>query len=245
MSKIRVLAVEDDPIHQDKLRMIIDVLGYDLIDVLNDHTRLMSIISATNPDVLLMDIDLGEDLSGIDLVLKINEIYDIPAVYLTSYADDQTFTEAKKTFPAAYITKPYDAEELKRAIELAVISNQNTRLNSSNTKNQLIARDNIFIKNGNTLNKLSISDIRLIEAYDKYCFIFTSNQKYMIKERLKNILLQLPEYQFCQVHRSYVINISAIESIDLHQNNIIVLGKSIGIGKTYKQNLFTNVNTIG
>ena len=222
-----------------------DLLGYDLIDVLKDHTRLMSIISATNPDVLLMDIDLGDNVSGIDLVLKINEMYDIPTVYLTSFADDQTFNEAKTTFPAAYITKPYDADELKRAIELAVFSNQDKRFSSANRKNRFAVSENIFIKNANTLVKVSIPDIRLIEAYDKYCYIFTTNQKYMIKERLKNILLQLPESLFCQVHRSYIINISSIESIDLHQNNIIVMGKSIGIGKTFKQNLFANVNTIG
>lgn len=245
MSKIRILAVEDDPIHEDKLRMVMDMLAYDLIDVLPDPSRLMPLISATKPDILLMDIDLSNNMSGIDLVKKINEIHDIPTVYLTSFTDDVTFNEAKKTLPAAYITKPYKAEELQRAVELAVLARQHDQFNSANQLYQINSRENFFIKNGNTLTKISISAISLIKAYDKYCYIFTPEEKFMLKGRLKNILSHLPASQFCQVHRSYVVNISAIESIDMKNNNILVMGKTIGIGKTYKQNLFTNVSLLG
>ena len=232
MPKIRILAIEDNSIHEDKLRMIMDRLGYDLIDVLPEPSRLMAMISATKPDVLLMDIGLGQEVSGIDLVEKINEVYDVPTVYLTSFADDETFDKAKKTSPAAYITKPYKTEDLKRAIELAVLAGQHEKLIAAIPKNQSGARENFFIKTGSTLTKISVSTITLIEAYDKYCYIFTPDQKYMLKERLKNILLQLPESRFCQVHRSYVVNLSAIDSIDLKQNCIVIKGKTIGIGKT-------------
>ena len=222
-----------------------DVLGYDLIDVLPDHTRLMSIISATRPDILLMDIDLGSNASGIDLVGKINEIHNIPTIYLTSFADDATFNEAKKTFPAAYITKPYKTEELKRAVELAVFTGQHDQISAALPGNQNGTRENLFIKTGNALKKVSVSEITLIEAYDKYCYIFTTGQKYMLKERLKNILSHLPASRFCQVHRSYIVNLSAIESIDLQQNYIVIMEKTIGIGKTFKQNLFASVDLLG
>ena len=124
MSKIRILATEDDPIHEEKLRMVIDKLNYELIDVLTDPYQVISVIRATKPDVLLMDIDLNSDISGIDLVNKINELHDIPTVFLTSFQDAKTFNKAKETLPAAYITKPYNAEELERSIELAVFSKQ-------------------------------------------------------------------------------------------------------------------------
>lgn len=81
MSKIRILATEDDPIHEEKLRMVIDKLNYELIDVLTDPYQVISVIRATKPDVLLMDIDLNSDISGIDLVNKINELHDIPTVF--------------------------------------------------------------------------------------------------------------------------------------------------------------------
>lgn len=245
MAKIRILATEDDPIHEAKLRMALEVLGYELIEVLSDPQQVLSLIKATKPDILLMDIDLGADISGIDLVKKINETHDIPSVFLTSFTDNETFQEAKKTNPLAYITKPYEIPELQRAIELAVYSKKNKAVSFSGWKNDVVLRDHIFIKEGSSLTKVLISDIKLIEAYDKYCFIYTSAKKFMLKARLKNIITQLPADLFCQVHRSYVVNMTAIENIELQQNKLFVLGKELNISKTYKEDLFSRINSLG
>jgi len=242
MSKIRILATEDDPIHEEKLRMVIDKLNYELIDVLTDPYQVISVIRATKPDVLLMDIDLNSDISGIDLVNKINELYDIPTVFLTSFQDAKTFNKAKETLPAAYITKPYNAEELERSIELAVFRKQKdwgALTSNSNSQNHL------FIKDGHSLTKVLLSEISLIEAYDKYCYIHTQSKKFMLKERLKNIAEQLPKQLFVQVHRSYIINLEAIDNIQLIQNKLSIGEKKIGIGKTYKQALLSRINTLG
>lgn len=245
MTKIRILATEDDPIHEEKLRMAMDVLGYELIDVLNDPQKVLAVIAAAKPDLLLMDIDLGSDISGIDLVKKINERHDIPTVFLTSFTDNKTFQEAKDTEPVAYITKPYETTELQRAIELAVYHKQKNPEIFSGWKNDVVLQGNIFIKEGSSLTKISIVDTKLIEAYDKYCYIHTTEKRFMLKARLKNIITQLPHDLFCQVHRSYVVNLSAIDNIQMQQNKISILGKKIGIGKTYKQGLYSRINALG
>ncbi|MEQ8685656.1 MAG: response regulator transcription factor [Imperialibacter sp.] len=244
MSKIRILATEDDPIHEEKLRMVMATLKYDLIDVIVDPHQVIPIIRATNPDVLLMDVDLNSDISGIDLVNKINELYDIPTVFLTSFHDAKTFNKAKETQPAAYITKPYKADELERSIELAVFSKQKETKGIISTKNDRIA-SHFFVKDGSSLTKVLLSAIRYVEAYDKYCYIHTQHKKYMIKERLKNIADQLPGHLFLQVHRSYVINLEAIDDIQLTQSKLSIGDKEIGIGKAYRHALLSRINTLG
>ncbi len=244
MSKIRILATEDDPIHEEKLRMVMDSLKYELIDVIVDPHQVIPIIRATNPDVLLMDIALNSDISGIDLVNKINELYDIPTVFITSFRDSETFNQAKETQPAAYITKPYKAEELERSIELAVFSKQKERKSIVSTKNDNSTM-HLFVKDGISLTKVLLSAIGYIEAYDKYCYIHTQHKKYMVKERLKNIADQLPDQLFLQVHRSFIINLEAIDDIQLAQSNLSIGGKKIGIGKTYKQSLLSRISTLG
>jgi len=244
MSKIRVLATEDDPIHEEKLRMVMDSLSYDLIDVIVDPHQVILSIRATNPDVLLMDVDLNSDISGIDLIKKINELFDIPTVYITSFSDLNTFNKAKETQPAAYITKPYGAEELQRSIELAVFNKQKERKNIGTT-NVDPTSSHLFVKDGHSLTKVRLSEIKYIEAHDKYCFIHTLDKKYMIKERLKNIADQLPNHSFLQVHRSYIINLEAIDDIQPSQSKLSIGGKEIGIGKTYKQALFSRISTLG
>ena len=243
--KIRVLATEDDAIHEEKLRMVMDTCGFELLDVVADPNDLVRVITATRPDVLLMDIDLGEGKSGIELVKEVNEMYDIPTVYLTSYIDSQTFQEAKKTLPSAYITKPYKAEDLIRAIELSVFNNQNNSITNAQKSNSLVQGNFLFLKDGNTLSKIEMDDIKLVEADDKYCYLFTPDKKYMLKERLKNILIKLKRHKYCQIHRKFIINLEAIETIDLKHNQVNIIGKSISIGKSYKQEFLSNINAMG
>ena len=122
--KLEYLQLKMTPSTKKCLRITIEQLGYDLIDVIYKPSSLFLKIDATKPDILLMDIDLGDDVSGIDLVKEVNERYDIPVIYVTSFADSDTFQKAKKTYPAAYIVKPYTESELQRAIELAINNQQ-------------------------------------------------------------------------------------------------------------------------
>ncbi|TVZ26916.1 LytTR family two component transcriptional regulator [Gillisia sp. Hel_I_86] len=243
MSKIRILATEDDPIHEAKLRMVMDSLKYDLIDVIVDPHQVIPIIRATNPDILLMDVDLNSDISGIDLVNKINELFDIPTVFLTSFHDASTFNKAKETQPVAYITKPYKAEELERSIALAIFNKQKERIGIASSINTRITK-HLFVKDGASLTKVLLSDIRYIEAYDKYCYIHLQNKKYMIKERLKNISEKFPDDLFLQVHRSYIINLEAIDDIKLTQNMLLIGEKKIGIGKTYRRAFLSRISIL-
>ena len=244
MSKIRILATEDDTLHEEMLRITLEQLGYDLIDVIYKPSSLFLKIDATKPDILLMDIDLGDDVSGIDLVKEVNERYDIPVIYVTSFADSDTFQKAKRTYPAAYIVKPYNELELQRAIELAIY-NQQEKINSSDdTRKNVVFNNDIFIKEGKAFVKIETDSIKLIEAYDKYCFIYTSEKKSMIRSRLKDIYSQLPANTFCQVHRSYIVNINAIDKIVLSNNRIYSAGKEIPVSKSYKHDLFARLNYV-
>lgn len=244
MSKIRILATEDDTLHEEMLRITIEQLGYELIDVIYKPSTLFSKINATRPDILLMDIDLGEDISGIDLVKEVNERYDMPVIYVTSFADSDTFKEAKKTYPSAYIVKPYKESDLQRAIELAITNYKNKLSNPEIPHNKVGSNNQIFIKEDKALVKFELNAIQLIEALDKYCMIYYSEKKSMIRSRLKDIYAQLPASLFCRVHRSYVVNINAIDKIVLKNNRIYSAGKEIPVSKSYKKDLFARLNYV-
>lgn len=244
MPKIRILATEDDTLHEEMLRITIEQLGYELIDVIYKPSSLFVKIDATKPDILLMDIDLGDDVSGIDLVKEVNEKYDIPVIYVTSFADSDTFQKAKKTYPAAYIVKPYKESELQRAIELAINNQQNKFSSTADLKNNVVSNDYLFFKEGKALVKIEINSIKLVEAYDKYCIIYTNEKKIMYRSRLKDICAQLPSSSFCQVHRSYIVNLNAIDKIIPNNHMFYAAGKEVPISKSYRQNLFSRLNYV-
>lgn len=245
MSKIRILATEDDALHEEMLRITINNLGYELIDVVFKPDDLFLKLSATKPDILLMDIDLGTDVSGIDLIKEVNERYNIPVIYVTSFADSDTFKEAKKTFPAAYVVKPYEQSELQRAIELAIYNKAEILNFKAEANSNVIANNYIYIKEDQALVKIELDSIKLIQAYDKYCFLFMEDRKHMIRAKLKDLFHQLPLNQFYQVHRSYIVNINAIDKIVLKSNKIYVAGQEISVSKTYKTELYSKLNTLG
>jgi len=244
MAKIRIIAVEDDPLHEEKLRMHIEKLGYDLVTVLCDPKIVLSSITAIHPDVILMDIDLSNEVSGIDLVSVINTKFDIPIVYLTSFIDNRTFQQAKKTSPSAYVTKPYKMIELQSAIELALNNKDRSAYELLGNTNK-ITEGHFFIKDNGSLHKIAITDVQLVEAYDKYCNIYTTKKKHMLRVSLKELAGQLPPSQFCQTHRSYIVALNAIEAINVGTGTINIADKKIPISKSFKEALFSRLNSLG
>src|SRR5690606_25629790 len=120
MPEIRILAIEDDPIYAEALRLVIDELGYILIEVTSEPQEFLRLTRATIPDLLLIDIDLGAAIDGIDLAKQISAGNAVPVIFLTSYKDKETILRATGAKPSAYITKPYEAGSLQAAIEIAV-----------------------------------------------------------------------------------------------------------------------------
>ena len=245
MAKIKVLAVEDDALYADTLRMVIDQLGYELIGITDQPRELLHWLETTPPDVLLMDIDLGGAENGVQLVQRINESWDVPVIYVTTYRDKEMLGKAMATQPEGYVTKPYDGAQLQAAIELAIMHRQNElSAVASQQPAATPALDAIFIKVGNNLVKLPLADILLIEAFDKYTYVHTRDKKHLLSVALKNILPQLPANRFVQVHRSFIINLEAIEKINLQRNHLEINGRRVPVSRSYKAALYARLTTI-
>jgi DNA-binding LytR/AlgR family response regulator len=244
MPTIKILAVEDDELHADTLRMIIDRLSYELIDIVDTAAEALRLIRTTHPDVLLMDIDLGAGETGIDLVKKINEIADVPVIYLTTFTSEAVFRQARETLPEAYINKPYSAEQLQTAIELAVFRKQKELDLVRKRSRHHPPTDTVFVKAGTSLVKMHLKDIILVEAYDKYCYVYDKSKKHLLNMPLKTFAQHLPPDQFLQVHRSYVVNLEAVDTIQLQQNTLEIGGHRVPVSKTYKPALLSQLKML-
>jgi DNA-binding LytR/AlgR family response regulator len=244
MPQIKVLAAEDDELHADTLRMLLDELGYKLIAITDKGEELLRLAKITAPDVLLMDIDLGEEESGIDLVKKINQVADIPVIYLTAFKDEETFKKARETMPEAYINKPYSRENLLSAIELAVFRKQKERSQIPPRFRPESASQSVFVKDGVKLVKINLKEIDLVEAYDKYCYLYQKGKKLLLNIQMKRLVESLPGEQFIQVHRSFVVNLDSIEGVRLNQNLLEVEGKVVPVSKSFKENVFSRLKIL-
>jgi DNA-binding NarL/FixJ family response regulator len=117
---IKILIVEDEPLIAEDLRFILNSINYKVIGVAQDSLKAMDYISNRRPDIVLLDISIKGHKDGIDIANTLNEEYNIPFIYLTSYADKDTVERAKHTMPYGYIVKPFDEKDLLSSIEMAI-----------------------------------------------------------------------------------------------------------------------------
>ncbi len=124
MPKARILVVEDEVIVAMDIQSRLRSLGYMVADHVGTGEEAVRKAGETRPDLVLMDIRLAGEMDGIQAAEKIHAEFDIPVVYLTAYADEETIQRAKVTEPFGYILKPLQERELHAAIELALFKHQ-------------------------------------------------------------------------------------------------------------------------
>jgi PAS domain S-box-containing protein len=120
MDKAQILVVEDDNIVVMELEDSLQSLGYAVCDMASYGKEAIEKAAERRPDLVLMDIRLKGDVNGIDAAQEIRDRFDIPVIYLTAYADEDTLQRAKITEPYGYIVKPFEDRELYSVIEMAL-----------------------------------------------------------------------------------------------------------------------------
>ncbi len=132
MGKTKVLVVEDERIIGEDLRRTLLGLGYEVTNLVATGEEALESLVDNFPDVVLMDINLAGELSGIDTATRINTDFDIPVIYVTAYADKKTLEKARVSEPYGYILKPFEEKELNAAIDMALYRSKMNRLLKNN-----------------------------------------------------------------------------------------------------------------
>ena len=132
MTKASILVVEDEQIVAKDIAARLQRRGYLVVGIASTAQEAIEGAGTHLPDLVLMDIMLKGDVDGIAAADQIRDLYDIPVVYLTAFADDQTLARAKVTDAFGYILKPFEERELTITIDMALYKHRmETRLRES------------------------------------------------------------------------------------------------------------------
>lgn len=245
--KTKILIVEDEAIVAKDISVCLEKIGYEVIATFSKGEKALHFLEENKPDLVLMDIMLAGNISGIEASAEIKKKHDIPVVFLTAYADEKTIERAKVTEPYGYIIKPFKEIDLRTSIEMALYKFKKEKeklsgIESSSFKNSPISSDYIYVKSNSKLVKVQNSNILFVEALKDYVIIHTDKERFTIHSTMKDIEKKLPEDIFMRVHRSYILNLNKINSIDSSNVNIEKSDKKIPIGGSYKDSLFKRLN---
>src|SRR6185436_17216425 len=114
-----ILVVEDDHLVALDIRRHLERMGHGVAVVHSGENAINKALE-TRFDLILMDIRLSGPIDGIEAARLIKASHDMPIVYLTAYADNQTLERARQTEPYGYVMKPFQERELKATIEMAL-----------------------------------------------------------------------------------------------------------------------------
>jgi DNA-binding LytR/AlgR family response regulator len=117
-------------------------------------------------------------------------------------------------------------------------------MNKENSPFGLDTKDNFYIRNNNILTRIQLSDIFWIRAEGNYCEISVEERNHAVRTSLKKLAEMLPEHQFVQIHKSYIIRLDKIEKLDTNESVVWVNGNGLPLGRTYKDKLMQRLNII-
>ncbi|MET0443458.1 MAG: ATP-binding protein [Pseudorhodoplanes sp.] len=125
--RARVMVVEDDRIVARDISEQLGRIGHSVIGVTARGEAAVELAISNRPDLVLMDIRLEGDIDGIDAARQIRAACQIPVVFLTAYADDETVRRASQAEPFGYLLKPFEDLQLRTVIEMALYKDRADR----------------------------------------------------------------------------------------------------------------------
>lgn len=247
---IKILIVEDNVIIADDMQSMLEEIGYEIVDNVIVYEQAEEVLKTQHVDLVLIDIILASDKTGIDLGKLIREKYNIPFIFVTSNSDRATVENAKTVKPNGYLVKPFEQQDLYTSIEIALsnfiyngdASSQDNIINEADLPmSNSVLKDSIFVKKQHLYYRIQFDDIQFIKADNVYLEVNTVDKKFLVRSPLKDYLGKLPGNKFYRAHKSYIVNVDHIDAIN--SKDIMINNNLIPISKDFKEFIISAMNS--
>lgn len=236
MQKYKCLVVDDERLAQELLTTYIQKIPF-LEEVATCSTALeaMQYLAQHQVDILFLDIQMP-DLTGIEFLRTVKNV---PATVLTT-AYSEYALEGYELSVVDYLLKPIEFDRFFQAVMKVVGATAATPTavpTPSVVTNTPTPPDYFFIKTDQKIVKIAFDDVLFIEALQKYIRIHTTTKRIVSLFSLSKIQELLPPTQFTRIHRSYLLNIDKMDSLE---GNMVRIGThTLPISKGQKEGFMT------
>ncbi len=225
------IIVDDEPLARDLLEDFVSKTPFLKLKALcKSGFEAMEALQKEKIDLLFLDIQMP-DLSGIQLFQSLTEKPQV--IFTTAYHDYAV--EGFELDATDYLVKPFAFERFLKAANKAfkIYHVNNTQTDSLKQTTDNTNRDFMFIKEGTSTVRINLDEILYVEGLKDYLKIFVKDKFHLTLMTLKAMEAKLPKDKFIRVHRSYIIAIPKIDTIE--RNRIIIGEKWIPVGDYYKE----------
>ncbi|WP_461790349.1 LytR/AlgR family response regulator transcription factor [Pedobacter sp.] len=235
---IRCMVVDDKPLAIDVLKNYIArvpslTLTFTTVDPLEAITKVVE----GEVDVVFLDIQMPE-LTGLQFMKIVRG--KCLVVLTTAYAEYAL--EGFENDAVDYLLKPVSFERFYKAVEKVQLLLKGmvgtTRTNTELPKVKEV--NHIFVKTEYRLVRVNISDIIYVEGLQNYVMIYTATEKIVSLQTMKKTEDQLPIDQFIRIHKSFIVAINKIDSIE--RNRVSIGGRTIALGEVYREAFYNAIS---
>jgi len=244
MIKLKCIAVDDEPLALDIIEDYVSKVPFlELVQRTENAIEALQLVQAGGIDLVFLDIQMPE-LTGIQFL----KIANGKADYILTTAYSQYALESYDLNVSDYLLKPIAFDRFYKAVEK--VHNRVKMTEPVPATQPLVApvpssvaapiQDFIFVKTEHKIQKIELDDILYIEGLKDYISIYTKAERIITLQNMKKMEETLPKVQFIRVHKSYIISLDKIESIE--RSRISICGKIIPIGDTYRDEFFKHID---
>jgi DNA-binding LytR/AlgR family response regulator len=239
---MKCVIIDDEPLAVDLIKEFVSkVESLELISTFNNAIDAIAMINTSSVDLIFLDIEMPH-FSGIDFL---NAIDKKPLVIFTTAYSDYA-VEGFNLGAVDYLVKPIPFHRFLKSVMRAqqTFNSQNLAPAAAAAAKVVapeIEPDFMFVRSEYENVKINFSDILFIEGLKDYVKIYTTDNKFTLTLisliKLENLL---SSKGFARIHRSYIINIKYVKSIQ--KNKVLIADKRIPISESYKTSFFEKIN---
>lgn len=231
--KLRALIIDDEPLaHKVILEYAKDAPSLEIVGQCHLATEALKVLREKEVDLLFLDINMPK-LKGLDFLRTLSKK---PLVIITS-AYQEYALESFELDVCDYLLKPFRFDRFLKAInkaqELFALKNVPQSTNIPPIKTTEKETQQLFIKSDKRLININLSDIYYLESYGNYVKVWTEKEFILTPRTLSSFVVQLPQKDFIQVHKSFIVNRTFI---DYTEGNMVRMKNenTVAIGKNYR-----------
>lgn len=225
------IIVDDEPLAREELQtMVRELSELEVSGVFSNALSALEFLKTNTVDLIFLDIEMPR-LNGLDFAAQISG--QTLLIFTTAYA--QYALKSYELDALDYLLKPIEPGRLEKAI-LKSLAYKKLLTESAKNTFEGSNEDFLMIKSERRYHKINFKNIRFIEGLKDYVVIYTQKEKLITAMNLKNIHQKVPASTFLRVSKSYVVNVSFIDSFDNH--TIYIDDFEIPIGEVYKHDFF-------
>ncbi|RLD70640.1 MAG: DNA-binding response regulator [Bacteroidetes bacterium] len=228
--KIKCIAVDDEPLAIIKIKGYSEKIDYlDLCATFDNALDAIQYLKTNDVDLIFLDVQM-EDLTGIQMLETLDSR---PHIILTT-AYDEYALKGYELDVCDYLLKPFPFPRFLKACE-KVFAQLNVNQTNSNTliKDGNQTPKHIFVKSGSQTFNVQLNEILYLEGMKDYVRIWTKDQNIMALLTFSKLELSLTPPDFIRIHKSYIVSVSKIDSIE--RNRVKIGDAILPIGDTYKK----------